>query len=126
MRMQAQNLDTLCEVWPYVITVGEFVNFWRSKRIDVLEDGFRFIDPTREPDHPKLRGCEKSVRESEVQLRSLVDRRLQDMETDLNKKYSDYTIWLKVIYFISFHMLTEEKNRKTFLISKQEIKDLSD
>lgn len=95
-RAQLQNLDCLPDVWYYVMSPSEFVNFWAARGLNILQDGHRFVDPTREPDHPTVRQNTKLVREGEAHLRVHIEKRLQDQESRLNQLLNEYMLWLKV------------------------------
>eukprot|EP01054_Gregarina_sp_Poly1_P000252 Gregarina_sp_Poly_1__251@NODE_105_length_14330_cov_232_248545_g92_i0_p1_GENE_NODE_105_length_14330_cov_232_248545_g92_i0NODE_105_length_14330_cov_232_248545_g92_i0_p1_ORF_typecomplete_len3203_score429_54MORN/PF02493_20/2MORN/PF02493_20/0_0082MORN/PF02493_20/1_1MORN/PF02493_20/2_5e03MORN/PF02493_20/7_4e03MORN/PF02493_20/1_3e02MORN/PF02493_20/0_00018MORN/PF02493_20/1_2e04MORN/PF02493_20/0_0014MORN/PF02493_20/0_00049MORN/PF02493_20/1_5e04MORN/PF02493_20/1_4e03MORN/PF02493_20/0_002MORN/PF02493_20/0_ len=98
LRAQLNNLDCLNAVWWRVLSPAQFVAFWKSKGLDVLDKTGSFIDPTRDPYHPQIRSSAKIIREGEAHLRVVIEKELGERESALAVLHSEYTGWLRAYF----------------------------
>lgn len=95
MKAQLERMEYLPEIWGSVLTVGEFVDFWQKRGLNVLQDGHKFIDPTREAESGALQMHGKIVHQGEIALRALIAERLREKEAELSSLRNEYLIWLR-------------------------------
>lgn len=75
--------DSVSDLWFRIISPTEYINFWKSQGILIVDHLGRFVDPLRSPNQ----------RQSSDQIQDLLQEKLGRQMRDLNKVQNWYQLW---------------------------------